>query len=232
MDFRDHRRLSFRKLRSMKVTDRHTCSVVTVQKELACTHILSQPSFFGRFGRIEALRVILERPDQREVFVRFEEEESAVRAIAWCDTQPFLFESAQHGYSKYCVRFLNGQRCDKQSCRNRHSWMHMQRTSPEPAAPAALQLQPNLFNMSPSSSSSPRAADLELQRLQVENARQASCIKRLLATVCSLKARNSLLESKVRELVTDSLDFSLPGIVDQVLGCSHGSAAADSKCNK
>ena len=50
-----------------------------------------------------------------------------------------------------------------------------------------------------------------------ENAHQADYIVHLQEKIQSLEARNAWLESKVSDLLLESLDRSLPDIVDQVL---------------
>jgi len=124
-----HSALPFKKLRSMKVTDRFSCSVILRQPAAALPTVLSRPEYFGQFGKIVSLRV-LQESQPLEVFVRFSEEAAAVRAIAWCSSQSVLFSGAMHGYQKYCVDFLNGQMCRKRTCRNRHAWCDVPAVGP------------------------------------------------------------------------------------------------------
>ena len=47
-----HSALSSRKLRFMKILDRHSVSVVVLREEIAKKHLLSRPELFGTFGHI------------------------------------------------------------------------------------------------------------------------------------------------------------------------------------
>ena len=119
-----HSALSFKQLRSLKITDRLSCCVVLTRKEMASPALLSQYQFFGQFGAIHSIRIleVVAVNDPQRVFVRFTSESSAMGAIAWCKAHPLLFMDAGHGYQKYCPKFLNKRQCTKANCRNRHSW--------------------------------------------------------------------------------------------------------------
>lgn len=101
--------------------DRHSCYVSGIQREIASKEILSKPAFFGQFGEISSIRVLRDR-DPGEVYLRFHSEKDAIRAIAWCNSQSPLGISAQHGYQKYCIKFIDNKRCKRPNCPHRHSW--------------------------------------------------------------------------------------------------------------
>jgi len=116
-----HSALSFRKLRSMKIRDRSSCKVMILDAELATPETLSSPEFFVQFGVISSIR-ILKDTAPREAHIRFESEDSAAAAIAWCNNESPLFTNAKYGYQKYCAKFINHQKCDLDGCPMRHSW--------------------------------------------------------------------------------------------------------------
>lgn len=240
-----HSELPFKQLRSMKNTDRNSCTVTVLRKELASPALLSQARFLGQFGEIVLIRVLLDTPNQRQVFVRFAQPGSAARAIAWCDAQPSLFASAAHGYSKYCVRFLNGQKCLKRHCRNRHSWMDDPFVSASDAqAVQAQQAQqarassncgangpcsddqpPIAKNIGESSAAivsanpMPRFESAATAAMQ----RQRAYIAQLEATVKALTVENACLKREVHDLLFESeMNRALPTIVDEVFNDEFG----------
>jgi len=103
------------------MVDRHSCYVAGIQREIATKEVLEKPSFFGQFGQITSLRVLRDR-DPGEVYIRFASAFDAVRAISWCNGQTALGISAEHGYQKYCIKFIDGKRCNRPQCPHRHSW--------------------------------------------------------------------------------------------------------------
>ncbi len=114
-----HSALSFKKLRSMKIADYSSILVTVSQDDLLDIDLLSGQELLGQFGTIISLRFIQEsQPTQ--IYVRFREAASAIAALKWCQQQPLVFGDAKHGYQKYCVKFLNKQKCRKQDCPHRH----------------------------------------------------------------------------------------------------------------
>jgi len=116
-----HSALSFRKLRSMKIRDRRSCKMMILDAELATPETLSSPDLFAQFGLISSIRVLKDTAP-REAHIRFESEDSAAAAIAWCNNESPLFTNAKYGYQKYCAKFINHQKCDLDGCPMRHSW--------------------------------------------------------------------------------------------------------------
>jgi len=116
-----HSALSFRKLRSMKIRDRRSCKMMILDAELATPETLSSPDLFAQFGLISSIRVLKDTAP-REAHIRFESEDSAAAAIAWCNNESPLFTNAKYGYQKYCTKFINHQNCDIVGCPMRHSW--------------------------------------------------------------------------------------------------------------
>lgn len=116
-----HGQLTLHKIARIKMVDRHSCYVAGIQREIATKEILEKPSFFGQFGQITSLRVLRDR-DPAEVYIRFASDFDAVRAINWCNGQAALGISAEHGYQKYCIKFIDGKRCNRPGCPHRHSW--------------------------------------------------------------------------------------------------------------
>jgi len=108
-------------LRSMKILDHYSIFVVALKEDIVNQHTLSRPELFGQFGQIRSIR-ILQESSPTEFYVRFTEEHSATAAIRWCLSQPELFKDAKNGYQKYCIKFINKQKCRKSGCPNRHSW--------------------------------------------------------------------------------------------------------------
>jgi len=119
-----HSALSFYRLRAMKIKDRSSCHVIILDSNLATPETLSSDNLFSRFGEISSIR-ILRDTNPREAHIRFERESSAAAAIAWCNSASRLFVNAKYGYQKYCVRFINHQKCDVSGCAMRHSWCDM-----------------------------------------------------------------------------------------------------------
>ena len=118
-----HSALSFRKLRSMKILDYFSVLAVVLQDDIVDNDILGRQEVFGQFGPIRSIRVIQEsKPVQ--IYVRFHETTSATAALQWCQQRPLTFEDVKYGYQKYCVKFINKQKCRKQDCPNRHSYYH------------------------------------------------------------------------------------------------------------
>jgi len=247
-----HSTLPFKKLRSMKVTDRLSCSVIVRQANMALPEILSRDDFFGQFGKILALRV-LQEAKPLEVFVRYLHEGSARRAIEWCNRQPLLFSGAHHGYQKYCVDFLNGQVCQKRTCRNRHSWCessaaaHDQFTRRRAPSRGSIANTKNISNskvVSTRTSTAQRAnaanastmsvmhsMQQQMMALLSQNGQQASYIQQLLRTIKQLENRNSVLQDLLLESVGSALDLNeLPDIVDDVLRVE-GANASPSNSN-
>lgn len=115
-----HGSLSYGKLTSMKIVDRQSCYAVGIKKCNASKPILSKFEFFGRFGPISSLRII-QKTNPVEVYIRYVRADSAAAAIEWCREQQL---SADHGYHKYCIKFINNKTCRRLNCPNRHSWCH------------------------------------------------------------------------------------------------------------
>ena len=115
-----HGDISFGKLTSMKIVDRFSCYAVGFKKSDASNIKLSKFENFGQFGPIASLRIIL-RTSPVEVYIRFVQRLSATAAIQWCRRRGL---DADHGYYKYCIKFLNNKTCTRQHCPKRHSWCH------------------------------------------------------------------------------------------------------------
>lgn len=198
-----HSALSFRKLRSMKITDRQSCSVVILRNELASPVLLSQPRFFGQFGLVRSIRLLQDK-SPCQVYVRFNTEAAAVAAVAWCSAEPSIFADAKHGYQKYCVKFINNQKCTKANCPNRHAWCDTKdirtfaRTrcdgsdvtvSPSGACPPAPPLP------CPPSAEQQRVASMVAQ-----NQMQSAFINQLLSTIKALRDQNDSLKMEMTQL--------------------------------
>merc|ERR1712013_412557 len=152
--------------RAKKFTDRCSVVVVMTSKELMADvrlHNMTGPVFFGQFGIIESLPALTSGHEGREVYIRFTDEAAGIRCLEWCRSQPLrgIFESAQFGYSKYCVDFLNGKKCQQSDCHNRHA-----RTPGAPHAKAQTAELAELDRMR-----------IENLRLEAENASQSSHIQ-------------------------------------------------------
>lgn len=135
-----HGPLTLHKIARIKMLDRHSCYVAGIQRDIASKEILSKPAFFGQFGEISSIRVLRDR-DPGEVYLRFRSEGAAVRAIAWCNSQSCMGISAQHGYQKYCIKFIDNKRCKRPNCPHRHSWCDNRDIIPSATAINAAQQQ-------------------------------------------------------------------------------------------
>merc|ERR1719206_559796 len=120
------RELSFKQLRSMKILDKNSCYLCVASPSHSDgadrTAERFDSEFFSQFGAVKSVRTLQGNNDPTEIYVRFADEGSAVRAIAWFNERPSLCVSAKHGFSRYCFKFLNGKKCKNAGCENRHSW--------------------------------------------------------------------------------------------------------------
>jgi len=113
------RGLSLRQLSTLRVVDRLSCYVSGIQPTFASSETLSQPAWFGQFGGVVSVQLI-QNSSPPEALIRFETEEATCAAISWANEKPAL--SAKHGYTKFCIKFLNRRRCKRERCHLRHSW--------------------------------------------------------------------------------------------------------------
>lgn len=105
----------------MKILDHYSLFFETVNQEFVNEDTLGNPELLGQFGPIKQVRV-LQESNPVQIYVRFVERVSAVEAIKFCKERPDLFKDAKHGYQKYCIKFINKQKCRRQGCPNRHSY--------------------------------------------------------------------------------------------------------------
>jgi len=105
----------------VKILDRQSCYVTVLHDDADSQDELSTSSHFGRFEGLASVRVI-KSSNPKGAFIRFNNEQSAVDAIAWCNEQPSKYANASHGFQRYCFKFINGKPCNNKQCENRHSW--------------------------------------------------------------------------------------------------------------
>jgi len=119
-----HSALSFKRLRAVKILDRHSCYVTVLHNDAETQEELSSSAYFGRFDGFLSARFIKSTDPNlpKDAYIRFDNEKSAVEAIAWCNEQPSKFANASHGFQRYCFKFINGKNCNNKLCENRHSW--------------------------------------------------------------------------------------------------------------
>jgi len=238
-----HSALSFRKLRSMKILDRLSVFIVALQDHIVDQEKLVRPELFGQFGTITSIR-ILQETNPPELYVRFEEESSAAAAIAWCKQRELTFKDVKHGYQKYCIKFINKQKCRKPCCPNRHSWAPTKDilTFADTRLFAANNAQSAAFEreqpqQSPSREKAQLAAlEREFAKLQQEFDRRTRCIDDMVSQLNQMQLQNSMLKATLRQqhgivspagspsavppqhhLFLDSVSSSLPEIVDEVI---------------
>jgi len=203
-----HGPLTLHKIARIKMLDRHSCYVAGIQREIATKEILSKPAFFGQFGEISSIRVLRDR-DPGEVYLRFHSEKDAIRAIAWCNSQSPLGISAQHGYQKYCIKFIDNKRCKRPNCPHRHSWCDNRDII---ASASAITQQGNQIPMTSTNVESSRNGEVhmnamgqmvdsngfammqnQLMDLKRQYIAQREMMKSILFNVEQLKAENSRL---------------------------------------
>jgi len=113
-----HGSISFGKLTSMKIVDRNSVYAVGIAKHHDNKVMLQRDSFFGQFGSITSLRII-QNSCPVEVYIRYQDQKSAAAAVEWSRAQGM---ESDHGYHKYCIKFINNKPCRRFNCPNRHSW--------------------------------------------------------------------------------------------------------------
>jgi len=183
------RELSFKQLRSMKILDRNSCYVSMSHTDTDRTAECSNTAFFSQFGGVKSLRS-LHGNGPKEIYVRFADQPSAARAIAWFDVRPSRCIGAKHGFSRYCFKFLNGKECRNASCENRHAWANMEEV---------LSFGDNAWNV-PNAHAATKETSTEICSLQQQTALQGCIIDDLLREIAKLRNYNVVLESGIVKL--------------------------------
>jgi len=110
---------SFRQLSVMKIADRLSVIISGLPAQFARDPELSLKFWFGAFGKITEIRVLL----NLDVLISYQHQHSAANAIVWCNgpASPHKI-SARNGYRKYCRQFLEKKRCQRPKCSLLHEW--------------------------------------------------------------------------------------------------------------
>jgi len=233
-----HGAVTFGKLTSMKIKDRSSVYVAGIKKCNASRIILSKYENFGQFGAISSLRII-QKTNPAEVYLRYVRPEAASRAIEWCRNRGL---DADHGYHKYCIKFINNKTCKRLNCPNRHSWCYeqndiMTKYKLEPAStPQPINAQPlcfpkstgradialnfpmddseNTHKCSPIDVDPLKTLQAQFLRLQQQYTAQNEFIKNLMISHRKLKDENQRL---LRQRVVNRQPVELTSITEPIL---------------
>jgi len=182
---------TFGKLASMKLVDRLSCYVVGLDESSVKSNALRQ------FGPISSVRLI-QNTNPCETLVRYLETESAVAAIEWCRRRGL---SADHGYNKYCIKFINNKQCKRPQCPHRHSWCPdedvMERRDQIPVV--SKEVPPRRRKQTESALKANDATLVELRTqfvdLQRKLSMQHNFIQSLMSTMEALRDENRMLRA-------------------------------------
>jgi len=141
-----------------------------------------------------------------QIYVRFGSEAAAVAAVAWCKAEPAIFADAKHGYQKYCVKFINNQKCTKANCPNRHSWCDTKdiRTFARTRCDGS--------EVTVSAAAPPPMSNTDQQRVQsmvAQNQMQSAFINQLLGTIKALRNQNASLKMQVNQLTMNQQQLQM-----------------------
>lgn len=201
------RGLSLRQLSTMRVSDRLSCYVKGIQLDFAMKDSLSRPEWFGQFGSVQSVQLI-QNTSPPEVLLRFSTEAAADAAISWCNEKPAL--SAKNGYTKFCIKFLNGRQCKRARCHLRHEWCgesavvvpeerncEMNSVCAAVSTPNSVESAATVKSTAtarrPKANNSQTVLQQQFTQLQRQFSLQEELIERLLTETTSLQAMNQRL---------------------------------------
>jgi len=182
---------STRALTAMKLVDRRCCVISNLGAWPTPLSDVDAVAIFGRFGEIRSSRLLSPAKESvgAHLLVRFASVSACAAAMRWCYAQRGL--SAESGYTRYCVKFINGRECTRKNCTLRHSYVDsLADVIADPKADSARRREQN---------AKVTTLRRDVDALQKLCCDQSAHVESLLSEIARLRSANEAMRGEIEE---------------------------------